>query len=142
MRAERVVLDTNVLISAILQPKGPPRAAVDGVRAAGGVLLFSEPTFDELSTRLARPKFDKYLSRQGRALFLAQLDAVSERIPITGAKLGCRDPDDDKLLETALMGEADCLITGDRDLLVMSPFHDIPIVTPADFLAAGKAGER
>ena len=75
MRAERVVLDTNVLISAVLQPKGPPRAAVDTIRTAGGVLLFSEPTFDELRTRLARPKFDRYVSREGRALFLAQLDA-------------------------------------------------------------------
>ncbi|MBP7000633.1 putative toxin-antitoxin system toxin component, PIN family [Amaricoccus sp.] len=136
MRADRVVLDTNVLISALLQPKGPPRAAVDAVRAAGGVLLFSEPTFDELRTRLERPKFDKYVSREGRALFLVQLDAVSEWIAITGARMGCRDPDDDKLLETAMMGEANCLVTGDRDLRVMSPFQDIPVLNPADFLAA------
>ena len=102
MRAERVVLDTNVLISAVLQPKGPPRAAVDTIRTAGGVLLFSEPTFDELRTRLARPKFDRYVSREGRALFLAQLDAVSEWVAITGARMGCRDLDDDKLLETAM----------------------------------------
>ncbi len=136
MRADRVVLDTNVLISALLQPKGPPRAAIDAVRAAGGVLLFSEPTFDELRTRLERPKFDRYVSREGRALFLVQLDAVSERVSITGARMGCRDPDDDKLLETAMMGEAGCLVTGDRDLLVMSPFREIPILSPADFLAA------
>lgn len=135
MRAERVVLDTNVLISAVLQPKGPPRAAIDAVRMAGGVLLFSDQTFDELRTRLERPKFDRYVSREGRALFLAQLDAVSEWVAITGAKMGCRDPDDDKLLETTLTGEADCLVTGDRDLLVMSPFHEIPILTPADFLS-------
>lgn len=134
MRADRVVLDTNVLISALLQPKGPPRATVNAVRAAGGVLLFSEQTFDELRTRLERPKFDKYVSREGRALFLAQLDAVSEWVAITGARMGCRDPDDDKLLETAMTGDADCLITGDRDPLVMSPFHAIPILTPADFL--------
>ena len=51
-----------------------------------------------------------------------------------GVDRGCRDSDDDKLLETALMGEADCLITGDRDLLAMSPFHDMPILTPAGFL--------
>lgn len=136
MRAERVVLDTNVLISAVLQPKGPPRAAIDAVRATGGVLIFTDPTFDELRTRLDRPKFDRYVSREGRALFLAQLDAVSEWVAITGARMACRDPDDDKLLETALAGAADCLITGDRDLLVMSPFHDIPILTPADFLSA------
>jgi len=136
MRADRVVLDTNVLISALLQPKGPPRAAVDAVRTAGGVLLFSEPTFNELRTRLERPKFDKYVSREGRALFLVQLEAVSEWVSITGARMGCRDLDDDKLLETAMMGEADCLVTGDRDLLVMSSFQKSPISSPADFLAA------
>ena len=48
--------------------------------------------------------------------------------------LGCRDPADDKLLETALLGNADFLVSGDQDLLVMSPFHGIPILTPADAL--------
>ena len=72
--------------------------------------------------------------RKGRAVYLAQLETVSEWVPIAGAKLGCRDPDDDKLLETAMMGAADCLVTGDRDLLDMSPFQDIPILSPADFL--------
>ena len=74
------------------------------------------------------------MSWEGRALYLAQLEAVSEWVSITGAKLGCRDPDDDKLLETALLGEAGCLVTGDRHLLEMSPFHGIPIVTPAGFV--------
>ena len=48
--------------------------------------------------------------------------------------MGCRDPDDDKLIETAVMGAADCLVTGDRDLLDMSPFQGIPILTPRAFL--------
>ena len=134
MKAERVVLDTNVLISAALRPDGPPRAVVDAVREERGVLLFSNATFDELRTRLLLPKFDRYVGREGRAVYLAQLAAVSEWVPIAGAKLGCRDPDDDKLLETALMGAADCLVTGDGDLLEMSPFQNIPILPPADFL--------
>ena len=125
---------TNVLISAALRPDGPPRAVVDAVHEARGVLLFSDETFDELRSRFHRPKFDRYVGRQVRAEYLAQLEAVSEWVSIVGAKLGCRDPDDDKLLETALMGAADCLVTGDRDLLEMSPFHDIPILTPAGFL--------
>ncbi len=99
-----------------------------------GVLLFSDETFDEFRSRLHRSKFDSYVSREGRSVYLAQLDAVSEWILITGTKLGCRDPGDDKLLETALMGKADCLITGDRDLLEMSPFHGIPILRPTGFL--------
>ena len=134
MKAERVVLDTNVLISAALRQDGPPRAVVDAVRLKNGVLLFSEETFDELRSRLHSPKFDGYVNREVRLVYLTQLKAVSEWVSIAGAKLGCRDSDDDKLLETALMGEADCLITGDRDLLAMSPFHDMPILTPAGFL--------
>ena len=112
MKAERVVLDTNVLISAALRRDGRPRAVVDTVREERGVLLFSDETFEELQTRLLVPKLDRHVDREGRAVYLAQLEAVSEWVPIAGAKLGCRDPDDDKLLETALMGAAHCLVTG------------------------------
>ncbi|MBC9868329.1 MAG: putative toxin-antitoxin system toxin component, PIN family [Opitutae bacterium] len=129
------MLDTNVLISAALQPNGSPRAVVETLRAVRGVLLFSDETFDELQTRLHRAKFDKYVSHNSRSIFLAQLETVSEWVSIIGAKLGCRDPDDDKLLETALMGEADCIVTGDQDLQVMSPFLHIPILSPTEFLA-------
>lgn len=129
------MLDTNVLISAALQPNGSPRAVVDALQAVRGVLLFSDETFDELQTRLHRTKFDKYVSHNSRSIFLAQLETVSEWVAIVGAKLGCRDPDDDKLLETALMGEADCIVTGDQDLQVMSPFLHIPILSPKEFLA-------
>ena len=135
MKAERVVLDTNILISAALRPDGPPRAVMDAIRSENGVLLFSSETFGELQTRILRPKFDHYVGRRGRLVYLAQLEAVSEWVSISGARLGCRDPDDDKLLETAMVGRADCLITGDRDLLEMSPFREIPILTPAAFPA-------
>ena len=134
MRVERVVLDTNVLISAALRPTGPPRAAIDIVRTANGVLLFSNNSFHELQSRLLRAKLDRYVGREGRVLYLVQIKAVSEWVSITGAKLGCRDPDDDKILETALMGDADCLVTGDQDLLEMSSFGGIPIVSPVTFL--------
>ena len=134
MKAERVVLDSNVLISAALNPKGRPREVMSAIRSENGVLLFSAETFCELRNRFLRSKFDAYVSRKARLLFLAQLEAVSEWVSIANAKLGCRDRDDDKFLETALVGEADFLITGDQDLLEMSSFREIPIVTPAAFL--------
>ena len=134
------LLDTNVLISAALGPDGSPRMVVDVVRSENGVLLFSNETFDELRSRFHRSKFDRYIGREGSESYLALLEAGSEWVSITGAKLGCRDPDDAKLLETALMGEADCLITGDQDLLEMSPFHTIPILTPASFLDPWRNG--
>ena len=134
MRAERVVLDTNVLISAALWPQGPPRSAVDAVARRSGVLLFSDETFDELRTRLLKKKFDPYVSRMMRAAFLARLRAVSEWIWIAGSRMGCRDPDDDKMLETAQMGKADVLVSGDQDLLTMAGFAGIPILSPAAFV--------
>ena len=136
MRADRVVVDTNVLISAALRPRGAPRAVVEAIRTASGSLLFSDETFEELRTRIHRPKFDRYVSREDRAVYVAQLDAVAEWVSIVGAKLGCRDPEDDKLLETALMGNASCIVTGDEDLLSMSPFQDIPLMKPADLPTA------
>jgi putative PIN family toxin of toxin-antitoxin system len=47
----------------------------------------------------------------------------------------CRDPKDDKFLEAALAGAADCIVSGDADLLDLTPFEDIPILRPAEFLA-------
>ena len=135
MRADRAVLDTNVLIRAALTRTELPRRVVDLVRGDDGILLFSDQTFAELRHRILGSKFDRYVGRESRAAFVALLAAVAEWVPIAGARLGCRDPTDDKILETALMGRADHLVTGDGDLLAMSPFHGIPIVTPARFLA-------
>ena len=134
MRVNRAVLDTNVLISAALRSSGEPRRAIDTLRLANGEQLFSNETFDELQTRIWRSKFDRYVSRESRAVYLAQLKTVSTWVAVSGAKMGCRDPDDDKLLETAMMGAADALVTGDGDLLEMTPFHGIPILTPTAFL--------
>ena len=109
---------------------------MDAVRSTNGALLFCDETFDELRSRLGRSKFDAYVSRNARAVFLAQLTMVAEWVSIAGGKLGCRDPDDDKLLETALAGGADCLVTGDRDLLEMDPFRGIPVLAPTGFLVS------
>ena len=134
-RADRVVVDTNVLISAALRGGSAPRRVLHAIQTNGGVLLFANETFDELRSRLLRPKFDRYVTPQGRLGFLGQVISVSEWVAITGATLGCRDPDDDRLLEAALLGEATCLVTGDRDLLAMNPFRGIPVLAPAVFLA-------
>ena len=70
MKADRVVADTNVLISAALLPDGRPRAVIDAVRSANGVLLFSDETFVELRSRIDRRKFDRYVGRDARAAWL------------------------------------------------------------------------
>ena len=134
MTVERAVVDTNVLISAALSPSGVPRAVVNTIRQGGGALLFADETIKEMHSRLFRTKFDRYVGRTIRTRFLVQLLGVCERVSITGAKLGCPDPDDDKFLETAMVGEAECLISGDRHLLDMTAFRGVPILTPTAFL--------
>lgn len=136
MAETRFVLDTNVLVSAAILERGISRSVVNAVRDNDGILLFSQETFDELREVLHRAKFDPYLDGRLRAVYLERLRAVAEFVAISGAPMGCRDPKDDKFLETALAGRADRLVTGDKDLLAMTPFHGIPILTPADFLAS------
>jgi len=134
MRAERAVLDTNILISAVLT-RGKPFQALRWV-LDHGVLIFSDPTFEELATRLQKPKFDRYVSQKRRNELLADLEAVAEWTAINGVVQACRDPDDDKFLETALVAQAECIVTGDGDLLALNPFEHIRIVTAASFLEA------
>jgi len=133
MSAERVVLDTNVLISAALIASSKPFAVLHHILDTG-VLVFSNETFEEVTTRLMRPKFDRYVSAATRQVFLADLAAVAEWSAITGSVHVCQDPDDDKILETALTGRASCLVTGDTDLLKLHPYRGLAIMTPQGFL--------
>ena len=135
MRVERAVLDTNVLISAALSPLGKSFACLSWV-LDNATLLVSRELLDELETRLARPKFRKYVDDSRRRAFVADLALAATQVELSGLVRVCRDPDDDKLLEIAAVGRADCLVTGDQDLLILNPFQRIPILTPAGFLAA------
>lgn len=128
------VLDTNVLVSRLLAPRGVAAQAVDRV-LEDGVLLFSEATLDELAAVLGRAKFDPYVLREERQQFVRLLGGVSRIIMITHQLQACRDPQDDKFLDVALCGGAIAILTGDLDLLALDPFHGVRIVTPAACLA-------
>ncbi len=131
---ERVVVDTNALVSRLLLPASIPgqavRKAVDEAQ-----LLISEATLEELADVLARAKFDPYVTIEERQDFLRLLGRIAEMIPIIHVIHACRDPRDDKFLELAVNGEASFIITGDADLLDLHPFRGIPIITPASYLA-------
>jgi uncharacterized protein len=129
----RIVIDTNVFVSAVALPLSVPRQAVDKA-LDNGVLLFSEATMSELTEVLYRPKFEHYVTAEERALFLRQLVGTVEFIPIIQIIRECRDPGDDKFLEVALNGRADVIITGDADLLALHPWRETEIVTPGDYV--------
>jgi len=132
----RVVIDTNVWISGALTRDGAPGQLTRLVLSAG-VPLFSPETFAELESRLWKPKFDRYLSRELRQGILHDLSAVAEWVEIPASlksRAYCRDPDDDKFIQTALVAEVPWLVTGDRDLLDLpaAVVPEVRIVTPSE----------
>lgn len=130
----RLVVDTNVFVSAIILPLSVPRRAVDQALDNGGVLLFSAATIAELEEVLRRPKFDRYVIREERQFFLSQLASTAEFVQIIQLVRECRDPKDDKFLEVALNGRADVIVTGDADLLGIHPWRGIEVLSPAKYL--------
>jgi uncharacterized protein len=131
---DRWVVDTNVLVSRLLAPRGVAAQALDKALKTC-VLLVSDATLDELSEVLARQRFEPYLSAQDRQRFFSLLAGVSSKLEINQRIQACRDPKDDKFLDVALSGQAKALITGDQDLLALHPFHGIPIWSPSQFLS-------
>jgi hypothetical protein len=132
---ERVVFDTNVIVSALLLPTSVPRLALDHV-LEHGALLISDATVTELNDVLRRPKFERYVTLDERLEFLARIVHEAELVEVTDAVTECRDPKDNKFLELAVSGRASCVVSGDPDLLTMHPFRSIPIITPNAFLTS------
>jgi len=134
MKAERVVVDTNVLISALLTPRGRSGETVRVLAGTGATLLLSRITFLELASRLARPKFDRYRTAEQMDRFLEWLSDLAEWVRPASRVQDCQDPDDNRFLELLIDGDSDLLITGDADLLRLHPYEHRPILTPAEFL--------
>ena len=129
----RFVFDTNVMVSALLlNDSAPGQAFIRGLNH--GTILISMETVSELSQVLGRDRFVRYISHEKRDEFLQSLIREADLIEITESVQVCRDPDDDKLLELAVSGNATYIVTGDADLLVLNQFRCVEIVTPANFL--------
>jgi uncharacterized protein len=129
----RTVLDTSVIVSALLLPRSVPRQALD-LAFTRGVVLVSDATFTELDTVLRRSRFDRYIEPQERLQFLAKFMQDSMVIEVSETVTDCRDPKDNKFLELAVSGNATCIISGDQDLLSLHPFRGVPILTPQMFV--------
>lgn len=132
--SERFVLDTNVVVSAVLLPRSVPRQAFD-LAFIRGIVLVSESMLDELDDVLRRPRFERYVSEDERLQFLTNFIRDTTVAEVTEVITDSRDPKDNKFLELAVSGNATCIISGDADLLVLHPFRGIPIVTPQEFVS-------
>lgn len=129
--AERVVVDTNVLVSAILAPRSVPRRWV-GWCIANAKIIFTDETEAEFLEVISRSKFDRFASSQSRSTAALVIIEASARVQSDAMVRACRDTRDDKFLDAALAGNVKLLVTGDKDLLVLNPFESIAIVTPAE----------
>jgi len=128
----RAVLDTNVIVSG-LGWSGAPAAILDAVSDDRLVLVTSAPLLAELRRVLEYPKLAKVI--QGGAQ-LADLVAASGVVVVPDRVLTVvSDDDDNRVLEAAIEGTADYIVSGDADLLDLGSFQGIPIITPGEFAA-------
>ncbi len=134
MVRERVVIDTNVLISGLFSTTSTPAVAVEKA-ITKALLIATTETLRELIEQLLLPKFDRYVRRERRDALLERVASLVEIIEVLQSIRASRDPKDDKFLEAAVNGRADVIVTGDKDLLDLNPFRGIAIVTPAAYLA-------
>lgn len=113
-----------------------------------GQPAFTSETFAELKQRLWLPKFDRYVSIEDRRRLLHEIDTAALWFDVTPQIAGqvfCRDADDDKMIHAALASNADWLVTGDKDLLVLSESlsaSGVRIVSPADALQLPEFSSR
>lgn len=134
----RVVFDTSTLVSAVLRVGSVPHQALVQAFTTGEVCV-SESTLVELEQVLLRPKFDQYQTADARNAFanIVRRRASLFMVPDADERNvnpPCRDSKDNKFLALALHCSADVLVSSDDDLLVLNPWQDIPILTPAQFL--------
>lgn len=131
-----VVLDTNVLVSAALKQNSTPAAAAHSVEQLG-VLLKSSATEQQLFEVGARPHFVPLIGHDTR-IWLRKLMTDAELVAIAERIAACRDATDDKFLGLAVNGHVDLVVSGDADLLTLSPFRGVPIITLAAFVQGAK----
>jgi putative PIN family toxin of toxin-antitoxin system len=130
-KRDRVILDTNLWISFLITKN---YSKLDKLIFAGNcVLLFSKELIEEFISVANRPKFRKYFSPTDIEDILEAIDEYAEFVNVKSATTICRDPKDNFLLSLSIDGQADYLLTGDNDLLVLKKINKTKIITIAEF---------
>lgn len=129
----RIVIDTNVLVSGLLNPHGAPGRIVEALLLGTFTLLYDDRILSEYGEVLPRPAFG--LHRSDVEMLLDAITTEGERISALPAALVLPDETDLPFLEVAISGQADALVTGNiRHFKPRRGRHDVNLVSPADFL--------
>ena len=129
-----LVIDTNVLLSASMFSNSIPGRVVKAVFSSNNQVIATEKTIAEVVSKFSNKKFSKYFSSTYVHEFIRKYKKQIITVEMISHIEDCRDPKDNMFLELAIDGKADCIISGDPDLLALHPFRGIPILSPHDFM--------
>jgi len=125
----KIVLDTNVLIAALIA-RGVCSDLLEHCVQQHEIVT-SDFILGELRKNLVQKfKYSVQDTEEAVGLLRSRMEVV---VPVALESPVCRDPDDDAVLGTAIAGSAACIVTGDKDLLVIKRYHAIDIIRPSDF---------
>jgi putative PIN family toxin of toxin-antitoxin system len=128
----KLVLDTNIFISSFFWG-GNPRKIMTRIIDGKDTLYVCNEILNETHFVMARPKFNVTYRLINH--FINSIEEIANRVIISGTIQGvCRDSDDDKILECAVIGNVDFIISGDRDLLSLKEFQGIPVISAAEYI--------
>lgn len=134
----RNILDTSVVVRGLISPQGPSAKIIAHWTSGAFTLLYTAPMLAELEDVLQRAWLTKRLAHVPNRVadFIEAVTVLGERIEgyanVTGA---VRDPFDEMFLVCAIVGKADYLVSGDKDLLDLGQYHFTKIVAPGQFLS-------
>lgn len=136
MKSKKVIIDTNIWISYLISNKFDKLD--DYIIEDKIKLLFSKELFEELLTVVKRPKLSKYISESNITDLVRLFDNYGKLIKVSTNIEKCRDFKDNFLLNLAIDGKADYLITGDEDLLVLKKINKTKILSFNEFIEKEK----
>jgi uncharacterized protein len=133
----RAVVDTGVLVSALIRRQGTTGDVLRALRDGRFTAIYTTAILVEVVEVLGRAplRLKYHIQPEDLTALINLIRLRGELVTLPRRVTACRDPQDDKFLEAALASRADCIISGDDDLLSLTPFEGIPILRLAEFLA-------
>ena len=128
----RIIIDTNLWISFLITKNFTKLDEI--IFSRHGILIFSQELLNEFLEVAKRPKFRRFFSSSDIEEILETIEEYAEYVKVETKIEICRDPKDNFLLSLSVDGNADFLLTGDKDLLDLNKFGDTTIITISDFL--------